>query len=102
MLTLLSCLLLETVQAVARLEEEYAAIIRAMREALGAARHGGTRGRHAGGARCGAADPPRRHRAHLRASGGAWRVVTDAATRERMLGWDFASESAALAALATM
>ena len=98
----MSCLLLETVQAVARLEEEYAAIIRAMREALGASRHGVTVVLHAGGAMCVASDETRRHRAHLRASGGAWRVVTDAATRERMLGWDFASESAALAALATM
>jgi hypothetical protein len=54
---------------------------------------------HASGAVCVASDETRRIRAHLRAAGGAWRAVR--VDRDVLLGWDFASKSDALAALAS-
>jgi hypothetical protein len=48
---------------------------------------------------CVASDETRRIRAHLRAAGGAWRAVR--VDRDVLLGWDFASKSDALAALAS-
>ncbi len=52
---------------------------------------------HAGGAVCVASEETKRHRAQLRAAGGTWRAVN--AAHGKTLGWDFASKSAALAAL---
>lgn len=94
------------------LEREYAAIIREMRATLASLSRTETSSTsdsefrgvrvvcHASGAVCVASDETKKFRAHFRAAGASWRAVR--ADDETILGWDFASKTDALAALASI